>query len=79
MTSRFNLQGLAARVPKAMTSELSQVKKDILKAEKGLKNIPKSLLQNGAVSALDSTLNFLDKANSELVMMMESLDKQYPG
>ena len=79
MTYRINLQGLAARVPKAMTSELSLVQKDILKAEEGLKSIPKSLLQNGAVSALDSTLNFLDKANSAVVMMMESLDKQYPG
>ena len=79
MTSPINLQGLAARVPKAMTSELSLVQKDILKAEEGLKSIPKSLLQNGAVSALDSTLNFLDKANSAVVMMMESLDKQYPG
>ena len=79
MTSRINLQGVAARVPKAMTSELSLVQKDILKAEEGLKNIPKALLQNGAVSALDSTLNFLDKANSAVVMMMESLDKQYPG
>ena len=78
MTSRINLQGLAARVPKAMTSDLSQVKKDILKAEEGLKNIPKSLLQNGAVGALDSTLNFLDKANASLVTMMECLDKQYP-
>ena len=79
MPYRINLQGLAARVPKAMTSELSLVQKDILKAEEGLKSIPKSLLQNGAVSALDSTLNFLDKANSAVVMMMESLDKQYPG
>lgn len=78
MTSPINLQGLAARVPKAMTSELNLVQKDILKAEEGLKNIPKSLLQNGAVSALDSTLNFLDKANASVVVMMESLHKQYP-
>lgn len=79
MTSPINLQGLASRVPKAMNTELNLVQNNILKAEESLKNIPKSLLQNGAVGELDSTLNFLDKANASVVLIMESLHKQYHG
>jgi hypothetical protein len=78
MTSRSDLEKIAASLFPELKREISTAQDDIRSAEHRLKRIPESVLVNGAKDALDQCLSYLDSANSATVNALKSVHSQYP-